>query len=338
MSRLLRMAYGQGGTRLGRILVSVPHAESAPAPRRLRLLLLVVWILVPVLVSLYAVPTATHLKTVIDISHLEVKPPPEPPVIEEPPRPKPVEPPPAPLPEQPVQKTVEPQLPKELPRPAITRPSVPRVIDAAEYQPRIARERSQVDMEAGTPAAARIRRETAVSEAPSARTNITRTRGAAAPEAPPARERVASLRRAPAAEGPAQGGAVTLQPLTRSARPAVPSGSAEGLAPRIAATRERTGTVGSGGGGDTASVGLVRGVSLASLAICSTPQAEEDAVRAVLGVVGSRRSCTDDKGEFQFKGTKRISSFNLVIFPAKGRRPSNRCEELENAYRCLKTR
>jgi hypothetical protein len=75
-----------------------------------------------------------------------------------------------------------------------------------------------------------------------------------------------------------------------------------------------------------------------SLEICASTQEEEDDIKAVLGVVGSRQSCTDEKGEFRFRGTKRISSFNLMIYPGKGRRPSNRCEELENAYRCLKAR
>ena len=242
MSRLMRMAYGHGGTRLGRILVSVPHAESAPMPRWLSLLLLVVWIAVPVLVSLYAVPTATHQKTIIDISHLEVKPPPEPepPVIREPPRIKPVEPPPEPVPApaQTAQKPPE-QPPKELPRPSITRPSGPRVPVEQEYQPRIARERAQTAMESVAPAATRIRRETAASGAPAEKaTTITRTRGATAADAPAARERVATLRRAPAAEGPAQGAGVTLRPVTRSGRSSGLSGPTEGSAPRIAATGE----------------------------------------------------------------------------------------------------
>ena len=79
-------------------------------------------------------------------------------------------------------------------------------------------------------------------------------------------------------------------------------------------------------------------ISLMDLQICRSPQIEEDAIKAVLSVVGSRESCTDQKGLFQFMGTARISSFNLMISPARGRKPTNRCEELENAYRCLKTR
>jgi hypothetical protein len=83
---------------------------------------------------------------------------------------------------------------------------------------------------------------------------------------------------------------------------------------------------------------VTRGVSLTSLDICSSQQEQEDKIKSVLSVVGSRQNCSDDSGEYQFKGTQRVSSFNLMIYPAKGRKPSNRCEELGNAYRCLKTR
>jgi hypothetical protein len=85
-------------------------------------------------------------------------------------------------------------------------------------------------------------------------------------------------------------------------------------------------------------VALSRGISLPSLEICASPREEEEKITAVLGAVGTRQSCRDGSGEYRFKGTQRISSFNLMIYPAKGRRPSNRCEELENAYRCLKAR
>jgi hypothetical protein len=111
----------------------------------------------------------------------------------------------------------------------------------------------------------------------------------------------------------------------------------EESAPRVVASRERSKPAGGEAGESAASIGLARGVSLQSLEICSSPQLQEEAIMAILRVVGSRKSCTDGKGEFQFKGTQRISSFNLVIFPAPGRKPSNRCEELENAYKCLKT-
>src|SRR6266568_9052315 len=127
MSRLMRMAYGHGGTRMERILVAAPHAESAPAPRWLGLLLLAAWLVVPVLIGRYAVPTTTHPTTIIDASRLDVKsPPPEPSVIREPPRVKPAEPAPqpAPAPQQAAQKPLE-----ELSPPAITRPSAAKVPD-----------------------------------------------------------------------------------------------------------------------------------------------------------------------------------------------------------------
>jgi hypothetical protein len=103
------------------------------------------------------------------------------------------------------------------------------------------------------------------------------------------------------------------------------------------ANRERSRVAESGGSGTAASsVGVVRGVSLMSLEICSSSQQQEEAIKAVLSAVGSRHSCRSNKGEFQFRGTQRVSSFNLIIFPSQGRKPSHRCEELENAYTCLK--
>jgi hypothetical protein len=112
----------------------------------------------------------------------------------------------------------------------------------------------------------------------------------------------------------------------------------ETAAPRVAAQRERSQPTGSSSGETPAPGGLRRGVSLTSLQICSGTRQEEDAVKTVLALVGSRQSCSDGNGEYHFTGTQRISSFNLIIYPARGRTPSNRCEELENAYRCLKSR
>jgi hypothetical protein len=109
-------------------------------------------------------------------------------------------------------------------------------------------------------------------------------------------------------------------------------------APRISAQRERSQPSGSSTGEAPAAGGLHRGVSLTSLQICSGTRLEEEAIRTVLALVGSRQSCNDGNGEFRFTGTQRISSFNLIIYPTRGRTPSNRCEELDNAYRCLKSR
>lgn len=336
MSRLMRMAYGHGGTRLERILVAAPHGEAAPAPRRLRLLLLAVWLIVPLLVSRYAVPTATPPATIIDLSRLEVTPLPLP----EPPRVVPAEPLPKPLPTPPqaARKPREYPFPEEVNQPAITRPAAARTSEDPDYRPRPARERLRVGAESGAPAETHVRREIAASAPPSERTVIARTRGAAAADPPAAHEQVAPLRRAPAAEGAPREGGTALRPLTRKERPADSSGRAEQGAPRITASRESAPATGAGDPKAPPAVGLARGMSFTSLEICSSTREEEDAIRAVLGVVAARRSCRDETGEYQFKGTKRISSFNLIIYPAQGRRPSNRCEELENAYRCLKAR
>jgi hypothetical protein len=340
MSRLMRMAYGHGGTRLERILVAAPPGGSAPAPLWLRLLLLAAWLAVPVLIGRYAVPTATQPTTIIDASRLDVKPPPlpEPAVIQEPPRVRPVEPPPqpAPSPLHTAQRPLE-QPPEELAPPAITRPAAANVPDVTEYQPRIVRERARASAETGAPSAPRIRRETAAGEAPSARNSITRARSASAAEAPAAKERLAPLRRAPLAESQPQVGAAAQRPVASRDRSSW-SETTEGSTPRIAATRGRAQAAGDGGSAGAPSPGLARGVSFMDLGICASDQEAEDDIKAVLSVVGSRQSCTDEKGEFRFRGTKRISSFNLMIYPGKGRRPSNRCEELENAYRCLKAR
>ena len=342
MNRFVRMSYGYGGTKFQKILVSVPSPETAPTPLWRRLLLLAVWTVIPILVSLYALPTATQLATVIDISKLELNPPPEPPppVSREPPRPKPVEklPPPPPPPVQTTRKPLE-KPPEVQVRPEINRPSAARVQDIQDYQPRIARERVRPGTDVAIPTSdTRIRRETAQSEAPTSKTSITRTRGAAAADAPAARERVAVLRRSPGTAGVLGGMDNGPRVITRRERTSAgPSGNGETASPRITALRGRARTSGTEDGEGSSAIGLVRGISLASLEICSSPQKEEDDIRAVLSVVSSRQSCMDEKGEFQFKATKRISSFNLMIFPAKGRKPTNRCEELENAYRCLKT-
>lgn len=358
MSRLMRMTYGHGGTRLERILVSASHLDPAPSPLWLRLLMLTVWIIIPVLVSLYAVPRSkAPMKTIIDISKLEVKPPP---VLELPvPKPKPIIPkvklfePPPPKPEliqQPEQKkplerlTTAPPV-METKRPTISRSPVANLPDVGEFQPRVRRERARVETGGEAVVRERVRREATVQEAPSGRTSISRSRGATAMDSSygaSARDTVAVLRRtAPTGDlSSGSGSGIPGKSIQRGQRSGGMAGLVdEGGGQRVAARRERSKVSGGGDGGGegTSSVGLVRGVTLMSLEICSSPQKQEDAIRAVLGVVGSRQSCSDEKGEFQFKGTKRISSFNLMIFPSKGRRPSNRCEELEYAYKCLTT-
>lgn len=348
MSNLIRMCYGRSGSTLGRVIVSAPCRESAPDPRWLRVLEVLFWILVPVLVLRFAVPPTSRQMTIIDMSQLTEKP-----VIE---TEKTVLHEPVPLPkiqpqeqrerartevERKIQDTVDVVQPKEL-KPEIIRPSAARTADPLIYQPRIARERIGPETGAGPAGVARIRRGTAGVAAPAGAVTITRSRGAAVVDVPVAvGYRVASPRRTPVAGGSSSGAGagdgVVLRPSGRSGRTYGygGTGTSKGSGPVVVATRGRPGATGTGGGGTSSVVGLSRGVSLMSLGICSSPQEEEDHVRAVLGVIGSRQSCTNDKGEFSFKGTQRISSFNLMIFPSKGRRPSNRCEELEYAYRCL---
>ncbi|GFE58624.1 hypothetical protein [Geobacter sp. AOG1] len=327
MSRLIRMAYGHGGTRLERILVTASPAETKPMPRWLQLLLLVSWIVALVLFSRYAVHTIPHQTTAIDTSRLELMPPP---ALPEPPHVMPAEPqPPAPL--QSEQKPQE--RPQEDLPPTINRPAQ-RAPEAIEYQPRIARERASAVTDVGASAAPQVRRGAAMNETAAERTTITRSRGASTAEAPAATERIAPLRRARGAEGTPSASEPELRPITRKERT---SGTIAGSTQQVMAARERTAGV-AGDEKGSSSLSPARGVSFASLEICASPREEEEKITAVLGVVGGRQSCRNGSGEYRFTGTRRISSFNLIIFPAKGRKPTNRCEELENAYRCLEAR
>ena len=360
MNSLMRMAYGRSGSRMERVLVSSQHQEPVADPLWLKLLLLAVWIVIPIVVSLYAIPKAAQQQTVIDLSRLQAKPLPIPesPIL---PKPRPVPPParrvvpkvkpeaqPKPVVARPLEKP--PVAPRIAPKPVITRPNLTRSPEAPAHQPRIARERARADVDPGVPVMTRISRETSAGVEPVERATITRTRGATAADAPVGRERVAPLRRAASSEGGTAGPVVSLRPEAHRGRSLTasgsmygsPSGTTDGRGTRVAMVRERSSTSGAGGAGENgpaAAAGVVRtGVSFNSLQICPNPGEEEDAIRKVLRVVESRQSCTNSLGEFQFIGTQRISSFNLMIFPANGRRPSNRCEELDNAYKCLKTR
>ena len=350
----MRMTYGYGGTKLERIMVSAHHQEPAIQPLWQRLLLLLVWIVVPILVSLYAIPESfPPMQTIIDISKLTIKPPP---VLEKPippslkptpPIEKPVEPAPKPetIREPEVRKPLERQsiAPPlvEMKRPSISRSSTANLPDVSEVQPRVSRERPQVETTTEAVSKERIRRETTAGYvAPNEKTSITRSRGATAMDSSIASDRVAVMRRsAPSGDlSSVIGNGIPQQSIQRRQRSAGSVGPAEEGGQRVVATRERSKVSGVGGDGEnSSSIGLVRGLSLMSLEICSSPQKQEEAIKAVLSVVGSRQSCSDEKGEFQLFGTQRISSFNLMIFPSKGRRPSNRCEELDNAYKCLKT-
>lgn len=348
MSNLIRMCYGRSGSTLGRVMVSAPCRESAPDPRWLRVLEVLFWILVPVLVLRFAVPPTSRQMTVIDASRLMEKP-----VVE---AEKTVRQEPLPSPKiRPLeqrdrlqtkanrksQDAVDVISPEEVP-PEIIRPSATRTADPLNHQPRIARERIRPEAGGGPVVTARVRRDAGGVAAPAGAVAITRSRGVATVDVPvQVGYRVASSRRTPVIGGSASGGGagsgVVLRPAGRSRRSNGYGGtgtSKEGGAV-VVATRGRPGATGTAGGGTSSAVGMSRGVSLMSLGICSSPQEEEDHIRAVLGVIGSQQSCANNKGEFRFKGTQRISSFNLMIFPSKGRKPSNRCEELEYAYRCL---
>jgi hypothetical protein len=346
MSRLMRMAYGHGGTRLERTLVSSHHQEPVPTPLRLKLLLLAVWITVPALVSLYAIPkTSMPMKTVIDISRLSVKPPPELGKLIMP-EPKPVptveqhtEPPPKPLTatEQAVEpprlrQTVTTQA-EEAKRPSIARATPADLPDLAEQKLQAARERKSIEAEVDTNPAPRLRRGALPGETATARTAASRARSAATLDEPVNRERAAVVRRQTAADASTTGSGAPQQRMARSERAYA---SSEETSPRGVAARERSSAAGVGNDQTAAPAGVTRGVSLMSLEICSGSQQQEAAIKAILAIVGTRQSCRNEKGEFQFRGTKRISSFNLMIVPSKGRRLSNRCEELEDAYQCLK--
>jgi hypothetical protein len=337
------MTYGHGGTKLERVVVSSSLMESAPTPLWLRLLLFAVWCVVLVFVSFFATPKdSSQMKTVIDISNLEVKPPPvfERAVLPKTEQPIPVEPPPAPpesAPEpvtrKPMERQVTPEL-EEVNRPSISRSASANLPELADNQPRVTRDRRSVEAESAATATARLRRETMPGEVAYDKTNISRSRGATALDPLTAKERAAVLRRSPSASLPASG-AVPQRPVVRSERTV---NQVAETAPRVATTRSSSRL----GGGDAGSpaqttIGMSRSVSLQSLEICSSQQDQEDGIKSILRIVGSRTSCRNEKGEFQFKGTNRISSFNLILIPSPGRKPSNRCEELENAYNCLKT-
>jgi hypothetical protein len=358
MSRLMRRVYGHGGTRRERILVCAPPMESMPTPLWLKVPVLALLLAIPILVSLYAVPKTTiPMRTVIDISKLTVKPPT---ILIKPEIPKPkhirpiertIEPPPKPEtpPAQAIPKIVERKtvipVPAEIQRPTISRSMPSTTLSDENYQPRVTRGRRQIEIESGTTTApTRVRREAVLGEAPSVHTTISRSRGATAMDSSIARERVAVLRRTTPAGDISGGNSIgigTSQHPTAIRRGRGSRQMAEEGAPHVSVSRERTKLSSRDGGGEgegsTSSVGLVRGVSLMSLEICSSAQLQEERIKDVLSVVGSRHSCRDEKGEFQFKGTKRISSFNLMIFPSQGRKPSNRCKELEYAYTCLTT-
>lgn len=370
MTLRIQNACGHGGTRLKHILVCADHELRPSVPLWQRSLLALVLVGVALCVSRFQMPGApVWQRTIMDLSRLEVKNPPEHPKkvapVEKPAEPQPrprtvyalsVKPPryqgavpeeTAPRPgAHPTARTRhELAYPAEASRPAIARSYGYQSGSEVTLYPTVARERNAAEsLEAAAYGgarnpAARLRKESSALEgvatiSPSAKsTYIYRVRGGPGatpvpsatdpievPQRPIRAVEVGANAQAPRVAAVRSAAAVSIE------EPKAPA------APQSARQRSKNPGVAAGGSG----VALSRGVSLMSLKICDSALQQEEAIKAVLSVVGSRQSCTSDKGEFQFKGTKRVSSFNLIIFPAGGREPSQRCEELDYAYDCLK--
>ncbi|QXE91062.1 hypothetical protein [Geomonas subterranea] len=364
MTLRIQNACGHGGTRLRHILVCAEHELRPPVPLWLRLLAVSALVLVAFCVSRFKMPGAPVSKrTIMDVSRLELQAPPdkprkaapvEKPVHVEPPRivyALDAKPPAYRPPERPGDAVKQKRAPlrhevdykAELQRPAIARDLGYQSGSEVPLYPAVARERKGAE---GFDAAA--------SDAP-ARLPATRLRKEAGSAEVGARPTPKSTYIYRVRGGPGNPVAAADQPVALPQRPtravevggsaAPPRVAAVRSAPEVTIEEPRGAPVASpkqrskspsGGGAGGSEVALARGVSLMSLKICDSALQQEEAIKAVLSVVGSRSSCTSDKGEFQFKGTKRVSSFNLIIFPSGGREPSQRCEELDHAYDCLK--
>ena len=329
MSRLVRMTYGHGGSRLNRIHVCTGPGDSSPDPLWLRLLLVVVCIAIPLLVCRFAVPTAPHQAALIDIGQLALQvyePPPS--ALREPPPIRPMEAPVPPTEPAPLERAAAPY--EDIRHPAITRPSGSRRPEPEEISPRITRPRLQANPEPSGPSAPPIKRAATPETAAAPQVGIPRARRSVSADNAAGSERPSPVRRAQTESLPPEPPPVG-RPVRNSTRSA---GLAEGPV-QVPLARNRT----QAASAEEATTALQQGrkFSLMSLGICAGSQQEEEMIKSVLSVVGPETSCTSDKGTFEFRGTKRISSFNLIIEP-RGRRPSNRCEELEHAYNCLKTR
>ena len=359
MSRLIRRTYGYGGTPLKRVAVSACALQTPPTPLWLKLSTAALLIILPFLVGRYAVPTSSVTsRTIIDTSRLD----PAPTLILEPAKssesdqtrsierviPTPEIPPPQTIPKIAERSTVTP-ITAETERPVISRSLSPTISESGTYRPGVTRERGQVAINGDSAATTtRIRREAAVGEAPSAGAAISRSRSGGANAMDSAyggnaigvRQRSAPVGRV-IGDGGIGIGTSSSPTIVRRGQPSrAASGEGNAQSSATIAARSRSGAGNNGGSGEGnsgSSVGAVRGISLMSLEICSSSELQEEKTKDVLSVVGSRTSCRNNKGEFQFRGTRRISSFNLIIFPSQGRKPSNRCKELEYAYHCLTT-
>ncbi|MBU5637798.1 hypothetical protein KOM00_13775 [Geomonas sp. Red69] len=366
MTLRVQNACGHGGTRLRHILVCAEHEMRPPVPLWLRGSVVAALVLVALCVSRFQMPGAPVSKrTIMDVSRLDLKAPPAhprtlPPVEKpvparqnprtmyaldlKPPQYRPPEPGGREHAGQPRNAPLrhEVDYPAELQRPAIARASGYQSGSEVTLYPAVARERKGTepfDALGGAPPerlpAARLRKEAGSVEVggrPSPKsTYIYRVRGG--PNAVPAADEPIYLPQRPARAVEVGGSAPPLRVAAVRSAPQVSIEEPKG-GPVQAARQRSKSPAGSGANGSE--VALARGVSLMSLKICDSALQQEESIKAVLSVVGSRSSCSSDKGEFQFKGTKRVSSFNLIIFPSRGREPSQRCEELEYAYDCLK--
>lgn len=368
MSARIQSTCGHGGTRLKRVLVCADHELRPPVPSWLRLLVAVALLAVALCVSRFQMPgVPVSKRTIMDVSKLDLKAPPvqpkkaappEKPVAAEPPRQRTVYALEAKPPRYnaPVEEGRRPEsasssgkralrhevsYPPEAPYPVVARSYGYQSGSEVLVSPVVTRERQAPEGfepaavgAAGTPAT-RLRQEAAaeVGARPSTKsTYIYRVRGGPAAALPSASEPALSPQRPTRS---AEGATSAPAPRVAAVRSAPEVTIEEPKAKTSQATRERSKSpAGSAAAGSD--VSLSRGVSLMSLKICDSALQQEEAIKAVLSVVGSRHSCTSDRGEFQFKGTKRVSSFNLIIFPSRGREPSQRCEELEYAYDCLR--
>ncbi|WP_224981373.1 hypothetical protein [Geomonas agri] len=368
MTLRIQNACGHGGTRLRHILVCAEHELRPPVPLWLRLVVVTALGLVALCVSRFQMPGAPVSKrTIMDVSRLELQAPPahpkqvppmeKPVVAQQKPRtvyaldvkPPQYRPPVSVDREHPGEpgRTKSAPLRHELdysaeqPRPAIARSYGYQSGSEVYMYPTVSRERKGTepfDLAAGDAAArvpaTRFRKEASaeVGARPTPKsTYIYRVRGgpvsAVAVDDPVARPQ------RPIRAVEVGGSAAAPRVAAVRSAPEVTIEEPKGAQPLTARQRSKS-PAGSGAGGSE--VALARGVSLMSLKICDSALQQEEAIKAVLSVVGARASCTSDKGEFQFKGTKRVSSFNLMIYPSRGREPSQRCEELDYAYDCLK--
>ena len=92
-------------------------------------------------------------------------------------------------------------------------------------------------------------------------------------------------------------------------------------------------------GNEPSSEMSIKGIPLDDLNACSNALDERMLKKKILNIVGNKIKCySQDVGEYLFMGTTRFASFDMKILPGAGRKLSNRCEELRNAFHCLTLR